>query len=98
MEFEEACALSGRKGVKISPGADVSDDDVDVNMFISNGEITNADVNVGDSVDFHDPMPDVSTHVATPELSHPGEDLEVPSMAIWCHFEVALLGAIWCHW
>ena len=71
--IEEACALSGRKGVKIAPGVDVSDDDVDVNMFISNGEITNADVNVGDSVDFQDPMPDVSTHVATPELSHPGE-------------------------
>ena len=71
--IEEACALSGRKGVRISPGVDVSDDDVDVNMFISNGEITNADVNVGDSVEYHEPMPDVATHVATPELSHPGE-------------------------
>jgi hypothetical protein len=71
--IEEACALSGRKGVNISPGEDVLDEDVDVNMFISNGELTAADLNVGDSTGFHDAIPDVSTHVATPELSHPGE-------------------------
>ena len=32
--IEEACALSGRKGVKVSLGADVSDEDVDVDTFV----------------------------------------------------------------
>ena len=71
--IEEACGLSGRRGVKISPGSDVPDDHVDVSQFISNGEITNEDVNVGDSVDINKPVPDVTSHIATPELSHPGE-------------------------
>ena len=42
-------------------------------MFTANGELTNAEINVGDSVEFSDTMPDVTTHVATPELSQPGE-------------------------
>ena len=71
--IEEACTLSGRKGVKISPSAEVADEDVDVSMFMSDGEITAADLDVGGSGAFDDSAPDVSIHVATPELSHPGE-------------------------
>ena len=71
--IEEACALSGRKGVKICPGAAVADEDVDVSSFISNGEITNEELVVNDSVEYEEPMLDVTSHVATPELSHPGE-------------------------
>ena len=71
--IEETCAISGRRGTKIAPGADAADEDVDVTMFISDGEITNADIDVGGSGTFDDSVPDVSTHVATPELSHPGE-------------------------
>ena len=63
--------------MKISPGVGVADDEVDANLFVSNGEITNVDIYiyiyVGGSVTYNDSMPDVSTHVATPELVHPGE-------------------------
>ena len=36
-------------------------------------EITDADVEVGGPGTVKDAVPDVSTHIATPELSHPGE-------------------------
>ena len=51
----------------------VHDEYVDVSQFVSNGEITNEDVNVGDSVEIDEPVLDVTSHIATPELSHPGE-------------------------
>lgn len=64
--IEEACAASGRKGVKISPGNDVEDEVVDVEDLVKDGfGVLNADVPNDVGVD--------STHVATPQLSQPGE-------------------------
>ena len=70
--IEEACAASGRKGVKVN-----SDDDdgtsIQHDVMVENGELRSDDLPISDVPHGDDSLRIESTHTAAPEVSHPGE-------------------------
>ena len=71
--IDEACALSGRKGINISPGVDVDDADITVDDVVDVGIAVSDAMNMSKSDDIVNDSNDVTTNVAVPELSHPGK-------------------------
>ena len=71
--IEEACAMSGRKGVKVTAEETPDEDGVDLDSLVKDGALTDDDLDIGDAPKMLDDKTIDSTHVATPEVSHPGE-------------------------
>lgn len=68
--IDEACALSGRKGIKLTSDGEDQDVALDPDDL---GELSTADVLVGNDSSDVDQLRVESTHTAKPEVSHPGE-------------------------
>ena len=73
--IEQACALPGRKGIKVGPDNDDIADDrglqpVDLAMA---GAPKTDDLNVSKAPNVANDLLVESTHIAVPELSHPGK-------------------------
>ena len=63
--IEEACAASGRKGVKVGPTE--SSDDIEPEAFVSDGELNTDEIAISDVPKVDDALRVESTHTATPE-------------------------------
>ena len=73
--IDEACALSGRRGIKVGPEhEDVADNHgLQPGDMVTDGALKTDDLNVSDAPHVVSDLSVESTHIAVPELSHPGE-------------------------
>ena len=73
--IDEACALSGRRGIKLGPDSDDLPDDCGLQPgdLTMDGELKTDDLKISDSPHVASDLNIESTHTATPEVSHPGE-------------------------
>ena len=65
--------MSGRKGVKVTKEEIPDDDAVNLDDSAKHGIPMNEELNIGDVPENHADLSIESTHVAAPEVSHPGE-------------------------
>ena len=73
--IDEACALSGRKGIKVGPDNDdvAADCGLQPGDLAMDGALKTDDLNVSEAPHVVSDLNVESTHTAVPELSHPGE-------------------------
>ena len=71
--IEEACAMSGRKGVKVTSEEAPGDDGVNLDDLAKDGILTDEDLTISDVPKPSSNLTVDSTHVGAPEVSHPGE-------------------------
>ena len=73
--IDEACALSGHKGIKTSPDYDDAADErgLQPGDLGTDGVLRTGDFSVSDAPHVASDLNVEATHTAVPELSHPGE-------------------------
>ena len=71
--IDEACAVSGRKGVRLAPNEIPNDVAIEHEDMMHHGTLKDVDLEISDVPHYNTETGTEATHVATPEVSHPGE-------------------------